>query len=96
MKPPICRVCGKAEWSHTCAGASKARDDAVRAATPPRRAAGNAAPSVSSAALVEAPAPDQPPPKSKRAARGSFDRTAYQRDLMRKRRAELKAPSDAN
>lgn len=30
-------------------------------------------------------------PKRKRAPNGTFDRTAYQRELMRKRRAEGKA-----
>jgi hypothetical protein len=39
---------------------------------------------------IEAQRP-KPPPKKKRAPKGTFDRTKYQRDLMRKRRKEGKA-----
>lgn len=35
--------------------------------------------------------PREPKPRRRRAPKGTFDRTAYQRELMRKRRAEGKA-----
>jgi len=43
------------------------------------------------APVVDAGVAPSPRETKKRAPRGTFDRTAYQRELMRKRRAEGKA-----
>lgn len=31
MKPPVCPICKKAEWSHTCAGQTSALARSMRA-----------------------------------------------------------------
>lgn len=85
MEKPKCKLCGERHWSReTCKAAGKPVKIAM--AEPMTQAIGIA---VSSEAISREIETAIPPPK-KRAARGTFDRNAYQRELMRKRRAAQK------
>jgi hypothetical protein len=77
MDAPKCRACGKREWNHVClADAEPAPNRKKTPAKPPD----SPAPQV----------PDHEPPPKTPAANATFDRTAYQREYMRKRRAQAK------
>jgi len=71
---PLCRTCGKREWGHVCGFWVVPRGEAK----PVER--------------VEVVVPEAPPPAPVVSVKkpGEFDRVAYQRELMRRRRARAK------
>lgn len=78
MDAPKCRACGKREWNHVCgSGAPPLVVPEYLAEAAREQYKG---PFIVSGPILAAP----------RAPRGTFDRVAYQREYMRKRRAAEK------
>ena len=85
MQPPKCPTCGKSEWGHLCSGVAQTERPAAKPVKSARKAPEQSTPPKK----AEASSGDPNPVARKRAPRGSgFDKKAYQRELMRKRRAK--------
>lgn len=76
MDAPKCRNCGKREWNHVCGSP-------IPPLVVPAHMAEAAREKYKGPFIVS-----EPIPVAKHAPRGTFDRTAYQREYMRKRRAK--------
>lgn len=83
MKAPICKICGKSHWERICASSSKlpVQDVPTSESIPvpqiQKLTAPRSTPSVSTADDLKTESPS-----------AKFDRVAYQREYMRKRRVE--------
>lgn len=90
MDAPKCKLCGDRHWG-MCPGTERREKPSCSSKSNASDAAAKTSPSPPPKPDVKSPAT-----VAKRAPAGSFDRRAYQRELMRKRRAAAKAklPSD--
>lgn len=89
MKAAKCHTCGKAEWNHICAGPPVRRRGKQEFPEKGTKAALKSEEGQIAAVPIDV-VEVQPAGKRKRAPRGSFDRTAYQREWMRNRRRRQK------
>lgn len=101
MKANKCKICGTEHWGPICptnlGGGGESRPAPTQRSQDRRKAGALDSVERLKGKALEAPkeqvivAHDPPKVKNTRASNGTFDRKSYQRDLMRKRRAALKA-----
>ncbi len=85
MEAPKCKICGENHWGSVCQKIASV-PNVDRKTSPPATVESEVKEISNIIAENAAPAPST----QKRAPNGTFDRKAYQRELMRKRRAKAK------
>ena len=93
MLAPLCKTCQERHYGPCTGGTTQLQRLASAPVAATKASKPKAMKAASKRAVKPTPAKKQATAPRKRAPKGTFDKAAYQRDYMRKKRAATKAPA---